>query len=152
MGRTIWTAGLALAALGLSAAGVAATERVHNMMGLWKGVTHTIVAGQGGHWTNHQGGFDKPGLFERPFTIEVVGQDGRRFWGRSTVEGSSMQNEPFVGALDVDGRRFVLVDTDGAFQGAVMGRNTLSYCYVNVPGPRNPAAIASCSKMMRVRK
>lgn len=126
-----------------------AKDRTPNMVGVWTGLTHTIVAGEGGNWTGHPGTFSKPALFERLLTFEILGQDGRRFWGRSMVQGSSVPAEPFIGSLRVDGRGFLISDTDGSFSGSLTGKNTLEYCYVTVPGAVTKAAIVGCSSLKR---
>lgn len=125
-----------------------AKDAIPNMVGVWTGTTHTVVVGEGGNWVGNQGNFERPGLFERPTTFEVLGQDGRRFWGRSITQGGSGP-QPFVGSLRVGKRQFVASDAEGSYSGALLGKNTFEYCYLNVPGPVNKAAIVSCSVLKR---
>ena len=77
------------------------------------GTTHAIIAGEGGHHTPSKGTFDNPAFADRPFTFEIKGQNGRRFWGKIWMNDKSDSAEPFVGALAIGGRQFMLADTDG---------------------------------------
>lgn len=121
--------------------------KVPQLVGTWSGTTSAIVAGKGGHWPNSTGTFVEPERFERPITLTIEGQDGRRFWGSTKIEGGAPA-EPFIGSIDTSNRNFVIADTDGAFAGKIKG-STLAYCYVQVPGPNNPAAVAACLEVKR---
>ncbi len=63
------------------------------------------------------------------FTFKIDGQDGRAFWGN---HGSTKVTETLMGVLSVDGKRFVMVDEDGRFDGTVVDANTLDYCYAHI--------------------
>ncbi len=63
------------------------------------------------------------------FTFTIDGQDGRAFWGS---HGSSKVTETLMGVLSVDGKRFVMVDEDGRFDGVVVDANSLDYCYAHI--------------------
>jgi hypothetical protein len=63
------------------------------------------------------------------FVFRFEGQDGRTFWG---VLRSAQLSEKLIGALSVDGKRFVMADEDGTFTGTVVDSNTLDYCYTHV--------------------
>jgi hypothetical protein len=63
------------------------------------------------------------------FVFRFEGQDGRTFWG---VLSSDRVSEKLIGAISVDGRRFVIADEDGTFAGTVVDADTLDYCYTHV--------------------
>jgi hypothetical protein len=63
------------------------------------------------------------------FVFRFEGQDGRTFWG---VHSSAKVSEKFIGALSVDGKRFVMADEDGRFEGTVVDSDTLDYCYTHI--------------------
>jgi hypothetical protein len=41
-------------------------------------------------------------------------------------------SEKFIGAISVDGKRFVMADEDGTFNGTIVNGDTLDYCYTHV--------------------
>jgi hypothetical protein len=63
------------------------------------------------------------------FVFRFEGQEGRTFWG---VLSSAQKSEKFIGAISVDGKRFVMADEDGSFSGTVVDNDTLDYCYTHV--------------------
>jgi hypothetical protein len=63
------------------------------------------------------------------FVFRFEGQEGRTFWGELS---SAAVSEELIGALSVDGKRFVIVDEDGRFDGVVVDNDTLDYCYTRV--------------------
>jgi hypothetical protein len=63
------------------------------------------------------------------FVFRFEGQDGRTFWG---VLSSDRVSEKLIGAISVDGKRFVIADQDGTFVGTVVDADTLDYCYTHV--------------------
>ena len=63
------------------------------------------------------------------FVFRFEGQEGRTFWGSLS---SDKVTERLIGALSVDGKRFVMADKDGTFTGTVVNSNTLDYCYSHV--------------------
>ena len=145
------TTAAAAAVLLMSAASVAsAADPVPDMKGTWTGKTYTIVAGAGGHWPANQGTYDKPGLHEGELRLAINGQDGRRFWGVSTITaGGKATDEPFIGELHGKANRQVIVaDTDGYFTGEVHG-NVFSFCYAQAG--LQQAAVVSCTEVKRAR-
>ena len=70
-----------------------------------------------------------------PFVFRFEGQEGRTFWGALS---STQVSEKLIGALSVDGKRFVIADEDGTFDGAVADNDTLDYCYTHVIPPDRP--------------
>jgi hypothetical protein len=127
-----------------------AADTAPNLKGKWVGKSHSIVAGSGGHWPTSAGTFEKPGLFEKDLVIEITGQDGRRFWGVTTLSGKGeTTTEGFIGVLSGKGNReFVIADTDGIFTGDVRRKNTLAFCYAHAGG-KNASAVVSCSEAKR---
>jgi len=63
------------------------------------------------------------------FVFHFEGQEGRTFWG---VHSSAKVSEKFIGAISVDGKRFVITDEDGIFNGIIIDHDTLDYSYVHV--------------------
>ena len=63
------------------------------------------------------------------FVFRFEGQEGRTFWG---ILASERVSEKLIGAISVDGKRFVIADEDGTFAGTVVDRDTLDYCYTHV--------------------
>ena len=127
-----------------------AADTVPDLKGKWTGKSHTIVAGSGGHWPSNAGTFEKPGLFEKNLLIEITGQDGRRFWGVTTLAGNGeTTTEGFIGVLSgKKGREFVIADTDGIFFGEIRRKNTMTFCYAHA-GSKNVSAVVSCSEVKR---
>jgi len=63
------------------------------------------------------------------FVFHIEAQDGRTFWGNLS---SAKVSEKLIGAISVDGKRFVIADEDGTFNGTVVNGDTLDYCYTHV--------------------
>jgi hypothetical protein len=63
------------------------------------------------------------------FVFHFEGQEGRTFWGH---HASAKASEKLIGAISVDGKRFVMADEDGTFSGTVVDHDTLDYCYTHV--------------------
>jgi hypothetical protein len=129
-----------------------AADTAPNLKGKWVGKSHTIVVGRGGHWPSNAGTFEKPGLAEKDFVIEVTGQDGRRFWGVTTLSGNGEKTvEGFIGVLAAGKgkREFVIADTDGIYRGEVT-RNQLTFCYAH-SGGKDASAVVACSEAKRTR-
>lgn len=45
---------------------------------------------------------------------------------------SAKVSEKLIGVLSVDGKRFVIMDEDGTFNGTVVNNDTLDYCYTHI--------------------
>jgi hypothetical protein len=141
--------GLTLAALAADPAFSA--DQPPSIIGKWVGKTHTIVAGSGSHWPTNRGTFEKPGLFEKDLVIEVIGQEGRRFWGNQTFSGNGEKTEePMIGELTgSDNKTVVLVDTDGYLNGRLgEDNNVLTFCYMQAGG-KTQSSVVSCSELKR---
>jgi hypothetical protein len=127
-----------------------AADTAPDLKGKWVGKSHSIVAGSGGHWPSNAGTFEKPGLFEKNLVIEITGQDGRRFWGVTTLSGKGeTTTEGFVGVLSgKKNRDFVIADTDGIFLGEIRRKNLMTFCYAHA-GSKGTSAVVSCSEVKR---
>jgi hypothetical protein len=146
----VMTLAAALCLTGVSLATAAGPDT--DIRGKWIGKTYTIVAGRGGHWPKNAATFEQPGRFEKDLLIEITGQDGRRFWGTTTISGNGEKTqEPFIGELTgADGHDVVIADTDGYLNGHI-NADTLSFCYAQAAGSRTGSAVVSCSEVRRTR-
>ena len=145
-GRTI---ALALAA-GLVAGTVAmpaSAQRVFDMRGTWTGMAEAIVDGPANHHPPPGAAGIRPAgrfrLSQQQFTIEVLGQEGRRFWGTTA---SSTRRERIIGSLAADNRTLHMVDDDGMLDGAVVDNDTLEICYRHA---NKDSAVVACARMTR---
>lgn len=77
------------------------------------------------------------------FAFHVDGQEGRTFWGSHSTGKVS---ERLIGVMSKDGKRFVMVDDDGTFNGTVEDADTLDYCYAHV-SPTSKAV--ACGELVR---
>src|SRR6516162_6897809 len=114
----------ALVAYPLSALG---QDQAPDVKGKWIGKTHTILVGKGGHWPKGRRTWDQPALLEKDLAFDIRGQDGRRFWGVTTISGGGEKtDEPFIGELTgKDYKSFVFADTDGFWNGQLRRRRAL---------------------------
>lgn len=80
------------------------------------------------------------------FIFHFEGQEGRTFWG---VLSSAKVSEKLIGAISVDGKRFVMVDEDGTFHGTVVNKDTLDYAYTHVT-PTDRAV--ACGLLIREKR
>jgi hypothetical protein len=106
----------------------------------------------GGHWPKGRGTWDSPALLEKDLVIDITGQDGRRFWGVTTISGGGEKtDEPFIGELTgKDNRSFVFADTDGFWNGQLDGADALSFCYMHTGG-KGWSTVVSCTEVKRTR-
>ncbi len=117
----------------LAGVGAALADDVPDLKGTWLPSEGAhIVDGPSRH--GESGTVPVPGsetlqTHASPFVFRFEGQKGRTFWG---VLSSAKVSEKLIGALSVDGKRFVMVDHDGRFEGMVVDNNTLDYCYTHV--------------------
>jgi hypothetical protein len=155
MNQTARTGGAIICGLTLCVLGTCqglAADSVPNMKGKWLGQTHTIVAGVGLHWPSNKGTFAKPGLYEKDLVIEVLGQEGDRFWGNQSFSGNGEKTEePMIGELTGENNKTVIiVDTDGYINGRLIGNDTLSFCYTQAGG-KTESSVVSCTEVKRAR-
>ena len=141
---------LVLAALVAYPASALGADQAPDVKGKWIGKTHTILVGKGGHWPKGRGTWDKPALLEKDLVIDITGQDGRRFWGVTTISGGGEKtDEAFIGELTgKDNKNFVFADADGFWNGQVDSNDTLSFCYMHT-GSKSTAV--SCTEVKRTR-
>lgn len=144
--------GLAAAALFAVSLVASAQDGIPDIKGRWVGPTESIVAGHGGHWPTSRGVFAKPALGEKEVTIQIAGQEGRRFWGVTTLTGGGEKtSEPFIGMLIGDDNRTVLIaDTDGIFNGKLPDDDTFAFCYAHAGG-KTKSSVVACAELKRVR-
>ena len=76
-----------------------------------------------------RGTWDNPALLQKELAFDIRGQDGRRFWGVTTISGGGEKtDEPFIGELTgKDNKSFVFADTDGFWNGQLDGDDALSF-------------------------
>jgi hypothetical protein len=143
---------LVLAALVAYPASALGADQAPDVKGKWIGKTHTILVGKGGHWPKGRGTWDKPALLEKDLVIDITGQDGRRFWGVTTISGGGEKtDEAFIGELTgKDNKSFVFADADGFWNGQVDSNDTLSFCYMHTGG-RSKSTAVSCTEVKRTR-
>ncbi len=77
------------------------------------------------------------------FVFRFEGQEGRTFWG---VLSSTTVSDRLIGALSVDGKRFIMTDEDGVFTGTVVDNDTLDFCYDHVTATSRAVA---CGLLIR---
>jgi len=92
----------------------------------------------------------QPGPLKKDLAFDIRGQDGRRFWGVTTISGGGEKtDEPFVGELTgKDNRSFVFLDADGFWNGQLDGDDTLSFCYMHA---YSRSSVVSCPQVKRTR-
>ena len=81
-----------------------------------------------------------------PIVFNFDRQEGRTFWG---VLSSAKVSEKVIGAISGDGKRFVMVDEDGRFDGLVVDNDTLDYCYAHITTTDRAVA---CGLLIRDKK
>src|SRR5215467_10844572 len=125
-------------------------DQAPDVKGKWIGKTHTILVGKGGDWPKGRGTWNQPALLEKDLAFDIRGQDGRRFWGVTTISGGGEKtDEPFIGELTgKDYKSFVFADTDGFWNGQVDGGDVLSFCYMHT---NSKSTVVSCSQVKRAR-
>jgi len=117
----------------LAGSEAAMAQEVVNLVGTW-------IPAQGAHIvdgpTRHResgtapaAGGDTMRQHTSKFVFRFEGQDGRTFWGSLS---SAKVTEKLIGAISVDGKRFVITDEDGTFNGTVVNADTLDYCYTHI--------------------
>ncbi|MDI6026103.1 hypothetical protein QBK99_07880 [Corticibacterium sp. UT-5YL-CI-8] len=125
----------AIGALAILLAGgqVAMAQEIPDLKGTWTPSQGAhIVSGQSHH--SESGTVPMPGddtlqTHTTKFTFRFEGQEGRTFWGELS---SGKVSEKLIGAISVDGKRFVIADKDGSFNGTLVDKDTLDYCYTHV--------------------
>lgn len=124
------------------AAAAADAQTIPDMKGAWSGISHAIVLGTGGHHADNNQPMDKPFLAAREFTMNIEGQDGRRFWG-TTV--SNQARERFIGVMRADAKTFIVVDDDGTMLAEFLAPNRFELCYAQDGAHAGKPLVASCT-------
>jgi hypothetical protein len=117
---------------------IAADPALPDLRGTWRLEADAVIRGAAPF---HPAGAPPPaeGMEPRlrPFTgtLRIDGQEGARFWG---VVENEFASEELVGSFSGEGRRFIMADVDGEFDGELLeGGGTFRYCYRHVtPGSR----------------
>src|SRR5260370_16475538 len=124
---------LAIAALVACPVAAVGDGQAPEVKGKWIGKTCIILVGKGGHWPKGRGAWAYPALLEKDLAFDIRGQDGRRFWGVTTLSGGGEKtDEPFICELTgKDNKSFVFADTDGFWNGQLDGDDTISVCYMH---------------------
>ncbi len=126
---------LVVAGLLILASGVAASaQEVPDLKGAWipaPGGAH-ILDGPTRHSPSGTAPVPGDDTLKRnatKFVFNIEGQDGRTFWGKLQ---STKVSEKLIGAISVDGKRFIMADEDGVFNGVFVDADTLDYCYAHI--------------------
>lgn len=113
--------------------GGAAAQEIPDLKGTWNPAQGAhIIDGPSRHRESGTEPVAGDGTLQRhasPFVFRFEGQDGRAFWG---VLSSAKVSEKLIGAISIDGKRFVIADEDGTFDGTIVDADTLDYCYTHV--------------------
>ncbi len=128
--------------------GPAMAQEVPNLKGTWTPANGAYIV-DGANSRHSQSGTvpapsaDTHRTHTSKFVFRFEGQEGRKFWG---VLSSGQVSEKFIGAISVDGKRFVMTDEDGVFNGSVVDGDTLDYCYAHIT-PKDRAV--ACGLLIR---
>ena len=110
-----------------------------DMRGRWKGTSEGIVLGSGMY--HREGG--KPGeprMVNKELTLDIKGQEGRRFWGEIA---SKDDTGPFLGVIANDKQTLYLVDSAGGHvTGRLIGPGRFEMCYAR---PGKDVMVAACN-------
>ena len=117
----------------LTGGGAAVAQEVPSLKGTWHPAQGAyIVDGPSRHresGTTPVPGSDTHRAHTSKFVFRIERQEGRTFSG---VHSSAKVSEKLIGAISVDGKRFVMADEDGTFSGTVVNSDTLDYCYTHI--------------------
>lgn len=131
----------------LTGGGAAMAQEVLNLKGTWTPAEGAhIIEGPSRHIQSGTEPVPGANALQRhtsKFVFRFEGQEGRTFWG---VLSSAQVSEKLIGAISVDGKRFVITDEDGTFNGTVVNSDTLDYCYTHVT-PKDRAV--ACGLLIR---
>ncbi|MFI0848655.1 hypothetical protein [Mesorhizobium sp. IMUNJ 23232] len=132
----------------LSGSTIALAQEIPDLKGTWtpsKNGAH-IIDGDPRHKASGTVPLPDNNTLQRnatKFVYRFVGQEGRTFWG---VLSSTKVSEKLIGAISVDGKRFVMADEDGTFHGTIVNADTFDYCYTHVTPTSRAVA---CGTMLR---
>ncbi len=119
------------------------TSGYPNMRSQWKGTNEGVVLGSGMY--HREGG--KPGeprTVSKEFTLNIKGQEGRRFWGEAA---SKDDTGPFLGVIGHDKQTVHFVDNAGGHvTGKLIGPGRLEVCYLR---PGRDIMVAACTVLTK---
>jgi hypothetical protein len=132
----------------LAIGGTAGAQEAPDMKGTWLPTTgDDLIDGNSKHTPDGTapiaGGDGALHKDTTPFVFHFDGQDGHTFWG---THSAGKVTEKIVGAISGDGKRFVMADEDGTFNGLVLDADTLDYCYAHATPTSRAAA---CGLLVR---
>lgn len=125
MKRLVQASALVLLCTGCDRMAASADSKPLDLRGHWVGTSESIVRGAPPHHASQTGA--NPLLDNVRFDFNIIGQDGRRFWG--TVSSTKSDAEPLVGVIAYDGKTIVAEDTDGTLQGTIVDADTIDGVY-----------------------
>lgn len=141
----VWTQTLSAQAPTVSSS---ATEApVFDMKGRWMGMGEAIMDGTPPLHPGGSSGVRSAGKYklrEAPWVYDIVGQDGRRFWG--TVSSDVAKDERLIGSLSFDGKWIYMAGTAGILDGVIVDQDTIEMCYRHA---NQSSALVSCNRMKR---
>ncbi len=110
------------------------------MRGQWKGTNEGVVLGTGMY--HREGG--KPGephMVSKEFTLNIKGQEGRKFWGEIV---SKDDTGPLLGVIANDKQTIHYVDNAGGghMAGKFIGPGRYEICYLR---PGKDVMVAACT-------
>ena len=111
-----------------------------SMRGQWKGTNEGVVLGSGMY--HREGGkAAEPRTVNKEFTLDIKGQDGRRFWGEIV---SKDDTGPLLGVIASDKQTIYYIDnTGGHVTGKLIGSGRFEICYLR---PSKETMSTSCPK------
>jgi hypothetical protein len=124
-------------------------QTVPDLKGTWSGQWKTVIYGINPHHPGPQAAADAPRIREITFTLEIEGQDGRLFWGKSWSRPE--QKESFAAAVTPDGKTIVGADTDGSLTGTIVAPDRMEMCYAHSALSPSKSIVASCGVVQRSR-
>ena len=135
---------MALAGVLLAGSAIAQeTSGYPDMRGQWKGTNEGVVLGSGMY--HREGGkAAEPRTMNKEFTIDIKGQDGRRFWGEIV---SKDDTGPLLGVIASDKQTIYYVDnTGGHVTGKLTGPGRFEICYLR---PSKEIMVAACNLFVK---
>ena len=115
------------------------TSGYPDMRGQWKGTSESVVLGSG-MYHREDGKPAEPRLVNKEFTLNIKGQEGRRFWGELV---SKDDTGPFLGVIASDKQTLYWVDSAGGHvTGKLIGPGRFEMCYLR---PGKDVMVAACN-------
>jgi hypothetical protein len=140
-----------LAGLGLIAGKVtraAALPEIPEVVGVWTGISETVVFGSSAHHPDGKAPADKARLREVDFTMTVEGQEGRRFWGKVA---SAVTSQPFAAVFSSSHVFGYGANTSGFYHFRSHAADRLELCYTQPGTHPTGSIVASCVMFTRTQ-